>query len=120
MKSIGSSFGIRRLYSHTISLAKSATVGGAPYSWEEVTPGSPRDVLPWETFLRACRDIGYTGCLSHEQCSPILVRGHRLGGLDTVDQRYLEARQFFSGMLSGLDAYSGRRREADRTAVAER
>ncbi|MBN2316711.1 MAG: TIM barrel protein, partial [Sedimentisphaerales bacterium] len=29
------------VYSHTISLAKSATVGGAPYSWEEVTPGSP-------------------------------------------------------------------------------
>ena len=28
------------VYSHTISLAKSLTVGGAPYSWEEVTPGS--------------------------------------------------------------------------------
>ena len=80
------------VYSHTISLAKSATVGGAPYSWEEVTPGSAKDKLPWEVFLTACKEIGYDGYLSHEQCSPIIVKGHKLGGLDTVDQRYIEAR----------------------------
>ena len=95
------------VYSHTISLAKSATVGGAPYSWEEVTPGSARDTLPWEIFLKACKDISYDGYLSHEQCSPIIVRGHRLGGLDTIDERYAEARQFFRGMLAKLDCYSG-------------
>ena len=49
------------VYSHTITLAKSATVGGAPYGWEEVTPGSPKDNLPWEVFLTACKDIGYDG-----------------------------------------------------------
>jgi sugar phosphate isomerase/epimerase len=95
------------VYSHTISLAKSATVGGAPYSWEEVTPGGPKDTLPWEVFLQACKDIGYIGYLSHEQCSPIIVKGHRLGGLDTVDQRYIEAREFFRGLLEKLDCYSG-------------
>jgi sugar phosphate isomerase/epimerase len=95
------------VYSHTISLAKSYTVGGAPYSWEEVTPGSERDTLPWEVFLEACRDIGYLGYLSHEQCSPIIVKGHKLGGLDTVDARYVEAHRFFRGMLGRLNCYSG-------------
>jgi sugar phosphate isomerase/epimerase len=95
------------VYSHTITLAKSATVGGAPYSWEEVTPGSPKDNLPWEVFLTACKDIGYDGYLSHEQCSPIIVKGHQLGGLDTVDERYVDARSYFRGMLDKLGCYSG-------------
>jgi sugar phosphate isomerase/epimerase len=95
------------VYSHTISLAKSATVGGAPYSWEEVTPGGPKDTLPWEVFLKACKDIGYNGYLSLEQCSPIIVKGHKLGGLDTVDERYAEARRFFRGLLDQLGCYSG-------------
>jgi len=95
------------VYSHTISLAKSATVGGAPYSWEEITPGSPRDTLPWAIFLQACQDIGFEGYLSHEQCSPIILSGHKLGGLDTVDERYVAARSFFRGLLNELDCYSG-------------
>ncbi len=95
------------VYSHTISLAKSATVGGAPYSWEEVTPGSAKDTLPWELFLHCCKDIGYNGYLSHEQCSPIIIKGHELGGLDVVDQRYVEARGYFRHLLDKLDCYSG-------------
>jgi sugar phosphate isomerase/epimerase len=97
----------RMVYSHTISLAKSATVGGAPYSWEEVTPGSAKDKLPWEVFLQCCKEIGYRGCLSHEQCSPIITKGHQLGGLDTVDQRYIEARDYFRRLLEKLKCYSG-------------
>jgi len=95
------------IYSHTITLAKSATVGGAPYSWEEVTPGSPKDTLPWEVFLKACKEIGYDGYLSHEQCSPIIVKGHKLGTLETVDQRYVDARRYFRGLLKKLDCYTG-------------
>ena len=100
------------VYSHTISLAKSATVGGAPYSWEEVTPGSPKDKLPWEVFLTACKDIGYDGFLSHEQCSPIIVKGHQLGGLDTVDERYVDARNYFPRLLDKLGCYSGHKPSA--------
>ena len=33
------------VYSHTISLAQNKTIGGAPYSWEEVAPGSEKDPL---------------------------------------------------------------------------
>jgi hypothetical protein len=95
------------VYSHTISLAKSATVGGAPYAWEEVTPGSAKDTLPWRVFLEACNEIGYDGYLSHEQCSPIVVKGHKLGGLAVVDQRYAEARAFFRPLLDELRCYTG-------------
>lgn len=95
------------VYSHTISLAKSATVGGAPYSWEEVTPGSARDKLPWELFLACCKEIGYDGYLSHEQCSPIIIKGHKLGTLDTIDQRYIEARQYLRGLLNKVGCYTG-------------
>lgn len=95
------------VYSHTISMAKSATVGGAPYSWEEVTPGSVRDTLPWTTFLQACKDIGFDGYLSHEQCSPIILPGHKLGGLDVVDERYVAALTFFRRQLKDLDCYTG-------------
>lgn len=95
------------VYSHTITLAKSATVGGAPYSWEEVTPGSKKDTLPWELFVQSCKDIGYDGYLSHEQCSPIIVKGHELGGLDAVDERYVEARAFFRPLLERLGCYTG-------------
>ena len=95
------------VYSHTISLAPIATIAGASYGWEEVTPGSPRDPLPWETFIKACKDIGYTGYLSHEQCSPIVVKGHKFGGLDTVDERYIEARHYLRGVLDKYQCYTG-------------
>ena len=95
------------VYSHTISLAGFKTVGGAPYGWEEVTPGSELDPLPWETFFEACKDIGYDGVFSHEQCSPIITKGHQLGDLATIDERYVEARNYFRPIFTKLDCYSG-------------
>lgn len=97
------------VYSHTISLPKSFTVGGAPYRWEQVTPGSPKDILPREVFLRACKESGYGGHPSHEQCSPIIVKGHKLGGLAAVDERYVDARRFFRVLLGKLDCSTGRK-----------
>jgi sugar phosphate isomerase/epimerase len=98
------------VYSHTISLRKILTVGGAVCGWEEVTPGGELDPLPWETFLRACHEIGYDGLLSAEQCSPIIVRGHKLGTIQTVDERYVESLVFFRTLLEKIGAYTGHRR----------
>jgi sugar phosphate isomerase/epimerase len=98
------------VYSHTISLRKLYTVGGAPAGWEEVTPGSDLDPLAWEVFLRACREIGYDGLLSAEQCSPIITRGHELGTIQTVDERYVASLAFLRGLLLELDAYTGHRK----------
>jgi sugar phosphate isomerase/epimerase len=98
------------VYSHTISIAQNRTVNGAFYSWEEVTPGSPKDPCQWEVFLRACKDIGYDGYLSHEQCSPILVKGHKLGDIAEVDKRYVEAHTYLKELLKRVGCYTGHRK----------
>ena len=95
------------VYSHTISIAGQRTVGGAPYSWEEVTPGSPDDPCQWEVFFHACKEIGYDGYFSHEQCSPIIMKGHHLGGLAEIDQRYVDALAYLKCLLKKLDCYTG-------------
>ena len=97
------------VYSHTISIASQQTVGGAAYSWEEVVPGSENDPCQWEVFLQACKEIGYDGYLSQEQCSPIIVKGHKLGGLAEIDRRYQAAHAFFKALLGKLDCYTGHR-----------
>jgi sugar phosphate isomerase/epimerase len=99
------------VYSHSISLASFKTIGGAPYSWEEVTPGSEEDKLPWETFISTLKEIGYDGFLSHEQCSPIVVKGHKLGSLKVVDERYVDARNYFRKVFNKFDCYSGNKPE---------
>ncbi len=96
------------VYSHTISMAKECTIGGAPYSWEEVCPGSEKDPLPWDTFVESLAEINYKGLLSHEQCSPIHVKGHQLGGVDVIDERYIEARNYFRPLLEKYNAYDGK------------
>jgi sugar phosphate isomerase/epimerase len=95
------------VYSHSISLCLNKTVGGAPYTWEEVSPGSEKDTLNWEVFFETCREIGYDGFLSHEQCSPIVVKGHRLGDIAEVDKRYKEAISYLKSLLLKLKCYTG-------------
>ncbi len=95
------------VYSHTISLTANQTVGGAPYGWEEVAPGSPNDPMDWEVFLEASRDIGYDGLLSHEQCSPIVIKGHKLATIQTIDENYIEAILYLKNLLFKLDCYTG-------------
>ncbi|MHC4521806.1 MAG: sugar phosphate isomerase/epimerase family protein [Planctomycetota bacterium] len=95
------------VYSHTISIAGKATVGGATYGWDEVECGSAKDRCPWEVFIRTCKEIGYDGYLSHEQCSPIIVKGHKIAGLKEVDQRYINAINYFKPLLNKLKCYSG-------------
>lgn len=101
----------RMAYSHTIAMATRFTVGGVPYAWEEISPGEARDTLPWPAFIEACRDIGYSGYLSHDQGCPKIGAGHRLGGLSAVDHRYREARVYFRGLLDRYRCYSGRHKQ---------
>lgn len=99
------------VYSHTISLATLHTIGGAAVGWEEVTPGGPRDPLPWDAFIATLKEVGYKGLLSHEQCSPIIAKGHELGTLATIDERYVEARNYFRKLLKKNDCYTGSKPE---------
>jgi sugar phosphate isomerase/epimerase len=98
------------VYSHSISIAGNATVGGVPYSWEEVTPGSEKDPCPWEVFLETCKEIGYDGVLSHEQCSPVIMKGHTLGDIAEIDTRYQEAIAYLKSLLKKLDYYTGHKK----------
>lgn len=95
------------VYSHTISLAKNQTIGGAPYSWEEVTPGSEKDPMQWEVFIQELKENNYNGLLSAEICSPVIVEGHRLGTIKTIDERYNESKTYLKGLLLKHDCYSG-------------
>jgi sugar phosphate isomerase/epimerase len=95
------------VYSHSISIAPNFTVGGAVYSWEEVEPGHPKDRCKWEVFLKACKEIGYDGLLSHEQCSPIIAEGHKLGDIAEVDRRYQAAIAYLKPLVKKLDYYTG-------------
>jgi hypothetical protein len=99
------------VYSHTISLASIATIGGASVGWREVTPGEPEDPLPWETFIETCKEVGYKGLLSHEQCSPIIIKGHEFGTVATVDERYVDARNYFRKLLKKFGCYTGNKPE---------
>jgi hypothetical protein len=38
---------------------------------------------------------------------PFGIPGHKLGTLDTIDQRYVDAHRYFRGLLEKLDCYSG-------------
>jgi hypothetical protein len=61
-------------------------------------------------FIKTCKEIGYNGYLSHEQCSPIIVRGHKLGDLAEVDKRYIEAKSYLKELLTRLDCYTGHKK----------
>jgi sugar phosphate isomerase/epimerase len=95
------------VYSHTISMRRNRTIGGAPYSWEEVSPGSLGDPLDWELFVQAIRDIGYDGLLSAEQCSPVVTKDHRLGTIEDIDQRYIESLEYLKQVLIKHKCYTG-------------
>jgi sugar phosphate isomerase/epimerase len=97
------------VYSHSISIATKRTVGGIPCGWEEVVPGSAKDPCQWRVFLETCQEIGYDGYLSHEQCSPMIVKGHQVAGLEHVDQCYLSALRYLRGIARELNYYTGQR-----------
>jgi sugar phosphate isomerase/epimerase len=95
------------VYSHTISLKKNQTIGGAHYSWEEVAPGSEEDPMQWEVFIQALKEIDYKGLLSAEICSPVITKDHRIGTIRTIDERYNESREYLQGLLLKYGCYSG-------------
>lgn len=95
------------VYSHTISIANKKTVGGATYGWEEVTPGSAKDPCPWREFFEACKEIGYDGYFSHEQCSPMILKGHRIADLAHVDEQYEKALAYLKPIAKELGCYTG-------------
>lgn len=98
------------VHSHSISITPKATVGGKVYGWDEVVAGSDKDPCNWEVFFKACKEIGYDGHLAYEQCSPIIVNGHKIAGLDEIDRRNQQQIAFMKPLLKKLDYYTGKDR----------
>ena len=97
------------VHSHSISIVNKHTVGGAVFGWDEVVPGSEKDICDWETFFKACKEIGYEGYIAHEQCSPMIVKGHKTAGLAEVDLRNQAAFDYLKGLLVKLNCYTGKK-----------
>ena len=102
--------GDKMAHSHSISITTKATVGGAAFGWDEVVPGDEKDNCNWEVFLKTCKEIGYKGYLAYEQCSPIIVKGHKKAGLDEVDKRNKAQIEFMKPLLQKLDYYTGKKK----------
>ena len=96
------------VHSHSISIATKSTVGGFPFGWDEVVPGSEKDPCNWKVFFETCKEIGYDGYLAHEQCSPIIVKGHKIADLEEVDRRNVASITYLKGLLKELDYYTGK------------
>lgn len=107
------------VYSHTISLAKNQTIGGAHYSWEEVAPGSERDPMQWDVFIQALKENNYKGLLSAEICSPVIVKGHKLGTIKTIDERYNESKEYLKGLLLKYNCYTGHKHKTTKEKPAK-
>ncbi len=93
------------VHSHALgSTFKKSLVG--EYGFDETIPGQGRE--NWPAFFKACAEIGYSGYLSYEQCSPIVVKGHKKGTIDEVDRRFRAGREYLASLMNETGAYSGK------------
>jgi sugar phosphate isomerase/epimerase len=106
--------GDRMVHSRMIGIRFRESMAGA-VGFDEVVPGEGRE--NWPAFLRACKEIGYNGYLGYEQCSPIILKGHKKAGLDEVDRRYQAGLTYLKGLLMDLGMYSGEKPVAQETTL---
>jgi sugar phosphate isomerase/epimerase len=97
--------GDRMIHSHILGITfKTSLVGG--YGFDELVPGQGRE--NWPAFLKACKGIGYAGYLSYEQCSPIIVKGHKKATIDEVDRRFRAGLEYLIPLMTQIGVYSGK------------
>ena len=58
----------------------------------------------WIEFFKACKAIGYEGYFAHEQCSPIILKGHKKATIEEVDRRYIEGIKWCRKVWGDIDA----------------
>lgn len=97
--------GDRMVHAHALGINfRASLVGG--YGFEEVVPGEGRE--NWPAFLRACKETGYAGYLSYEQCSPIILKGHKKAELEEVDRRFQAGMAYLRPLMEVVGVYEGR------------
>jgi protein FrlC len=98
--------GDRMVHSHMIGIRfKESPVGRVGF--DEVIPGEGRE--NWPAFVKACKEIGFNGYLAYEQCSAIILKGHKKATLAEVDRRARAGFDYMKSLLVELGAYSGKK-----------
>jgi sugar phosphate isomerase/epimerase len=107
--------GGRMVHSRITAIQFKETLVGVA-GFDEVVVGEGRENFP--AFLRACGEIGYRGFLGYEQCSPIILKGHKKGTLKEVDRRNQICVRYVRGLLQDQGLYTGKRLVPEETAGA--
>lgn len=94
------------VHSHSLGIRFKESLAG-PYGFDEVTPGEGRE--NWPAFLKACGEIGYDGYLAYEQCSPVILKGHKKATLAEIDRRNRAGLAYMKNLLIELGLYTGRK-----------
>ena len=71
------------------------------YGFREVVMEEGRE--NWIEFFKACKAIGYDGYFAHEQCSPIILEGHKKATIEEVDRRYVEGIKWCRKVWADID-----------------
>jgi protein FrlC len=97
--------GDRMVHSHMLGIRFKESLMGV-YGFDEVVPGEGRE--NWPAFLKACKEIGYNGYLSYEQCSPIILRGHKKPTIEEIDRRAQQGINYMKRLMKELGVYTGK------------
>jgi sugar phosphate isomerase/epimerase len=79
-------------------------LGGMNNSWgfQEVEPEFGHE--NWIEFFKACHAIGYDGYFAHEQCSPIILKGHKRATIEEFDRRYEATCKWVRRVFADIEA----------------
>jgi sugar phosphate isomerase/epimerase len=91
----------RMAHTHLIGLRY---LGGMNNSWgfQEVEPEFGQE--NWIEFFKACHAIGYEGYFAHEQCSPIILKGHKRATIEEFDRRYEATCKWVRRVFADIEA----------------
>ncbi len=91
----------RMVHSHLIGLRY---LGGMNNSWgfQEVEPEFGQE--NWIEFFKACHAIGYEGYFAHEQCSPVILKGHKRATIEEFDRRYEATLKWVRRVFADIEA----------------
>lgn len=97
--------GNRMIHSHMIGIKRKDSLAGT-CGFDESVPGEGRE--NWHAFLKALKEINYEGYLAYEQCSPIILKGHKYATLEEVDRRAQQGFNFMKDLAIELGVYTGK------------
>jgi len=93
--------GRQMVHSHVIGIQFLQGLTG-PYGFKEVSPENGRE--NWIEFFKACHEVGYDGYFAHEQCSPVILKGHKIATIEEFDKRYEETAKWMKKVFADIEA----------------